>query len=82
MSGCRDLFFHVMEHRFSIPQIAAFLHENRLKFFGFELDPETIAMFRMQHPAPAALTNLDYWHAFEQAHPDTFRRMYVFEVQS
>jgi SAM-dependent methyltransferase/tetratricopeptide (TPR) repeat protein len=82
MSGCRDLFFHVMEHRFSIPQIAAFLHENGLKFLGFELDPESIAMFRKQHPAPAALTNLDYWHAFEQAHPDTFRRMYVFEVQS
>ncbi len=80
MSGCRDLFFHVMEHRFSIPQIAAFLHENELKFIGFELDPESIAMFRTQHPAPSSPTNLDHWHAFEQSHPDTFRRMYVFEI--
>ena len=80
MGGCRDLFFHVMEHRFSISRIAAFLHENGLKFLGFELDPESIAIFRTQHPAPAALTNLDHWHTFEQAHPDTFRRMYVFEV--
>ena len=37
-SGCRDLLFHVQEHRFTIPQIAAFLAENDLAFVGFDLD--------------------------------------------
>ena len=31
-SGCRDLLFNVMEHQFTIPQIEAFLDENRLTF--------------------------------------------------
>jgi hypothetical protein len=69
-----------MEHRLTIPQIAAFLHENGLEFLGFELDPQSVARFRTKHPDRAALTNLDYWHAFEQANPDTFHRMYVFDV--
>jgi hypothetical protein len=80
MSGCRDLFFHVMEHRSTIPQIAAILHENGLEFLGFELDSQNVARFRMKHPDRAALTNLDYWHAFEQANPDTFHFMYVIDV--
>ena len=80
MSGCRDLFFHVMEHRTTIPQIASFLDENGLQFLGFELDPQGAERFRMRHPDRAAQTSLDCWHAFEQANPETFRFMYVFDV--
>jgi tRNA(Leu) C34 or U34 (ribose-2'-O)-methylase TrmL len=69
-----------MEHRSTIPQIAAFLHETGLQFLGFELDPQSVARFRMKYPDRAALTNLDYWHAFEQANPDTFHFMYAFDV--
>ena len=79
-SGCRDLFFNVMEHRFTIPQIAALLDEHGLFFLGFELDPATVAVFRRKHPDAGALNNLAYWHDFETANPDTFRRMYVFSV--
>ncbi|MGC1348708.1 MAG: class I SAM-dependent methyltransferase, partial [Xanthobacteraceae bacterium] len=39
-SGCRDIFFHVMEHRFTIPEIRSFLDQHRLRFLGFELDPK------------------------------------------
>ncbi|MGN1285609.1 MAG: class I SAM-dependent methyltransferase, partial [Bradyrhizobium sp.] len=35
MSGCRDLLFNVMEHRLTIPEIAAFLNEHGLSFGGF-----------------------------------------------
>ncbi len=38
ISGCRDMLFNVMEHRFTIPEIAAFLNENGLSFLGFELE--------------------------------------------
>ncbi|MGH7248610.1 MAG: class I SAM-dependent methyltransferase, partial [Pseudomonadota bacterium] len=81
MSGCRDMFFNAMEHRFAIPQIAALLEEHGLSFLGFDLDEETIVAFRRRYPGAAALANLDNWHDFEIAHPDTFRRMYVFSVK-
>jgi ubiquinone/menaquinone biosynthesis C-methylase UbiE len=80
MSGCRDMFFNVMEHRFTIPEIAAFLKEHGLSFLGFELDDGTIATFKQQYPGAQALTNLDYWNAFETANPQTFLRMYAFSV--
>ena len=33
-SDCRDLLFHVQEHRHTIPQIAGFIAENALEFVG------------------------------------------------
>ena len=36
-SACRDLLFHVQEHRLTLPKIKAFLTENNLDFLGFEL---------------------------------------------
>jgi 2-polyprenyl-3-methyl-5-hydroxy-6-metoxy-1,4-benzoquinol methylase/tetratricopeptide (TPR) repeat protein len=80
MSGCRDMFFNVMEHRFSIPEIAAFLDEHGLSFLGFELDPKTTELFHAQYPDAEAVTNLDYWNTFEAANPQTFRNMYLFSV--
>ena len=79
-SGCRDMLFNVMEHRFTIAQIAAFLREQGLRFVGFDLEPAVIDMFRQRHPDPAALMDLDRWQAFEADHPDTFHAMYQFET--
>ena len=81
VSGCRDLLFNVMEHRFTIPEIAAFLHEQNLAFFGFELERDVIDAFRRQFPGAGALTNLDHWYAFETANPRTFLKMYRFSVR-
>jgi 2-polyprenyl-3-methyl-5-hydroxy-6-metoxy-1,4-benzoquinol methylase/tetratricopeptide (TPR) repeat protein len=80
MSGCRDLLFNVMEHRFTIPEIAAFLNEHGLSFLGFELDARIVENFQRQHPAVDALTDLERWNAFETANPQTFRQMYIFSV--
>jgi SAM-dependent methyltransferase len=80
MSGCHDLLFNVMEHRFTIPEIAAFLNEQGLAFHGFELEPAVIERFQRQYPNAEALTNLEYWRDFETANPDTFWHMYVFTV--
>jgi len=80
MSGCRDLLFNVMEHRFTIPEIAAFLRDNDLAFLGFEPfdDPTVIEKFHEQFLGAADETNLEQWHRFEADHPDTFAGMYVF----
>ncbi|WP_342726883.1 methyltransferase domain-containing protein [Bradyrhizobium sp. B097] len=82
MSGCRDLLFNVMEHRLTIPEIAAFLNEHGLTFQGFEPfdDPAVLEQFRKQFPGAADETNLDQWHRFEVDHPETFWDMYVFTV--
>ncbi|MGY3582920.1 2-polyprenyl-3-methyl-5-hydroxy-6-metoxy-1,4-benzoquinol methylase/tetratricopeptide (TPR) repeat protein [Bradyrhizobium sp. USDA 4341] len=82
MSGCRDLLFNVMEHRLTIPEIAAFLNEHGLTFQGFEPfdDPTVLEQFRKQFPGAADETNLDQWHRFEVDHPETFWDMYVFTV--
>ena len=82
ISGCRDLLFNVMEHCFTIPQIAAFLGESNLSFLGFEPfeDPGVIRKFHEQFSNAADELNLDQWHRFETDHPDTFRGMYVFTV--
>jgi 2-polyprenyl-3-methyl-5-hydroxy-6-metoxy-1,4-benzoquinol methylase len=79
MSGCRDLLFNVMEHRFTIPQIAELLREQNLAFLGFELERDVIDAFRRQFPG--ALTNLEHWHSFETANPRTFLKMYRFSVR-
>ena len=76
ISGCRDLLFNVMEHRFTIPQIADVLRRHGLEFLGFEPQPEVMERFRLQHPA-AALNDLDCWQQFELANPQAFQKMYV-----
>lgn len=79
LSECRDLLFHVEEHRFTLPQIEAALDALGLRFLGFELaDKEALRRFRQAHSTPGALSSLALWHAFEQANPDTFAGMYQF----
>jgi hypothetical protein len=81
ISECRDLLFHVEEHRMTLPQIKSFLAANDAQFAGFQLDPARLQAFRARYPEPAALTDLDRWHAFEIAAPDTFAGMYQFAVR-
>jgi tetratricopeptide (TPR) repeat protein/SAM-dependent methyltransferase len=80
-SDCRDLMFHVQEHRFTLPQIKEFLAANGLELLGFEHDADVLVRYRAQFPDDPACTNLDRWHAYEQQNPRTFARMYQFVVQ-
>jgi 2-polyprenyl-3-methyl-5-hydroxy-6-metoxy-1,4-benzoquinol methylase len=79
-SGCRDLLFNVIEHRLTIPKIAALLKQHELSFLGFELDSHVIEKFQQHYPGSDALTNLEHWNDFELANPNTFSGMYVFTV--
>jgi SAM-dependent methyltransferase len=80
-SGCRDLLFNLMEHRFTIPEIARFLDEQGLSFLGFELDNSIIRKFQQHYPGADAPSNLEYWTSFEASNPHTFRGMYVFTAR-
>jgi tetratricopeptide (TPR) repeat protein/2-polyprenyl-3-methyl-5-hydroxy-6-metoxy-1,4-benzoquinol methylase len=80
-SGCRDLLFHVQEHRFSIPEIASFIAQNGLDFVGFDLDHFTLQRYVTKFPRDMAMSDLASWEMFECAHPSTFSGMYQFWVQ-
>ena len=82
LSECRDLLFHVQEHRFTLPQIGEALTSLHLKFLGFEMQNQrTLRKFRESHPNTNAPTSLSLWHEFELDNPDTFISMYQFWCQ-
>jgi len=80
-SACRDLLFHVQEHRLTLPAINAFLAENNLEFLGFELNARTLDKCRERFAADKPVTDLELWHVFETENPMTFSSMYQFWVQ-
>ncbi len=79
LSECRDLIFHVQEHRFTLPRIEAALDALKLSFLGFEMRNQAVLReFRKAYPHTGAASSLPLWHAFECDHPDTFWGMYQF----
>ncbi|NQV47547.1 MAG: tetratricopeptide repeat protein [Rhodospirillaceae bacterium] len=79
ISECRDLLFHIQEHRYTLPRIEAALQSLKLTFLGFEMrDQRVLRKFEKSHPNEHSLTSLSLWHAFELENPDTFRGMYQF----
>jgi len=80
-SECRDLLFHVQEHRFTIAGLQAMLARTGLRFIGFLLEPHVRHEYRRHFPEDAAAVDLARWDAFEADHPDTFRGMYRFWAQ-
>ena len=80
-SECRDLLFHVQEHRLTLGQIESFLAEFGLHFIGFELDSRVIRRYRERFASDRSGTNLRNWAQFEADNPDTFAGMYRFWIQ-
>ncbi len=82
LSGCRDLLFHVQEHRFTLPQIAALLAPLALEFLGFEFESAApVDAYRREFPGDACATSLENWQVFESQYPQTFAAMYQFWVR-
>jgi 2-polyprenyl-3-methyl-5-hydroxy-6-metoxy-1,4-benzoquinol methylase len=78
LSECRDLLFHVQEHRFTIPQLKSCLEELDLEFLGFNLSYNLECLFTNLYPDPKDLVNLEAWHIAEQKNPLLFAAMYQF----
>jgi tetratricopeptide (TPR) repeat protein/2-polyprenyl-3-methyl-5-hydroxy-6-metoxy-1,4-benzoquinol methylase len=81
-SSCRDLLFHVQEHRVTLPQIDAFLRTHALIFLGFEIQGAVLQAYKQRFPDDPAAQNLQQWHIFEQDNPATFANMYQFWVHN
>ena len=80
-STCRDLLFHVQEHRFTLPLLKQYLAELGLRFIGFELDAPVRAQYAARFPQDRSMTNLDNWDIFESENPNAFANMYQFYAQ-
>jgi SAM-dependent methyltransferase len=81
INECRDLIFHVQEHRITLREIESFLAANDLQFAGFNLDAFTLQNFAARFPEQDAANDLDRWQAFELMAPETFAGMYRFNVR-
>jgi len=82
LSECRDLLFHVVEHRFTCRQLKDMIAAQGMEFLGFEFaDGSHARRYRSQFPEDETLTDLDLWDQFEDLYPDTFRGMYQFWCQ-
>lgn len=78
-SGCRDLLFHVQEHRFTLLQIQSLIARLGLRLIGFDVPAQARTQFIQAHPN--SLLDLEKWHHFETQHPDTFAGMYQLWLQ-
>jgi tetratricopeptide (TPR) repeat protein/2-polyprenyl-3-methyl-5-hydroxy-6-metoxy-1,4-benzoquinol methylase len=81
MSECRDLLFHVQEHRFTLPQLQQIIATLGLDFVGFTLKSGLAGQYLARFPDDPCRTNLDNWQKFETEHPHLFENMYQFWVQ-
>jgi len=80
-SACRDLLFHVQEHRMNLRTLDRFFKDNELTFLGFEIDSFVIRAYKNRFPNDPSATNLDQWHIYEEENPNTFAAMYQFWIQ-
>ena len=69
-SDCRDLLFHVLEHRLTLSQIETFLAKFGLQFIGFQLDLRTLHQYRARFTDDTSATCLPNWERFEADNPD------------
>jgi tetratricopeptide (TPR) repeat protein/SAM-dependent methyltransferase len=81
LSECRDLLFHVQEHRLTFPQLGLILADHDLELIGLEVDASIQQQYGERFPEDKPMTDLTNWHVFEQKNPDTFRAMYYFWAQ-
>jgi len=80
-SACRDLLFHVQEHRMTLPVLSDFFKENDLNFLGFEIDSSVKHSYKSRFLNDSSATDLNNWHIYEEENPDTFFGMYQFWIQ-
>lgn len=78
VSGCRDLVFHVREHRVTLPELGAGLAVNGLTAVGFQhAVPGPEPRYAARWPDDPAQAELARWDALEREHPRLFAGMYV-----
>lgn len=81
LSECRDLCFHVQEHRFTTEGVEKLLDSHGLTFCGFMVPEKIKQLYQEQYPNDIDMSSLSNWGKFEEKHPSTFTGMYQFWAQ-
>ena len=81
LSECRDLCFHVQEHRFTTESLQKLLDSHGLTFCGFMVSDQIKKLYQEIYPEDHDMTSLSNWGEFEEEHPSTFAGMYQFWAQ-
>jgi 2-polyprenyl-3-methyl-5-hydroxy-6-metoxy-1,4-benzoquinol methylase len=76
LNRCKDLLFHPLEHRFTVPKIGQLLGELHLEFRGLEKPGIVASQYWTRYPAPEDRGRLKAWDHFEKKHPDAFGGLY------
>jgi len=76
LSRCKDLLFHPVEHRFTIPQLAQAMNALGLEFRGFEIPKPIGNQYWTPFPGTEHRRNLDRWWELERRNPDVFQNLY------
>ena len=80
-SACRDLLFHVQEHRMTLPKLSSYFKSNDFSFLGFEIESPLRLSYKNRFPNDPSATDLNNWHIYEEENPETFIGMYQFWIQ-
>jgi len=73
---CRDLLFHVQEHRYRLDQVKSIVDSLGLETLGLAV-PALVAQAFYSRFGPGHTGDFGAWDQFERANPDTFSGMYV-----
>ena len=79
-SECRDLLFHVEEHRYTLLQVQALLDDAGLRVTAVAAPEVARRAYAARFPGDAGMTDLAHWDAFETGHPDVFAGMILLWV--
>lgn len=77
---CRDLLFHVEEHRYTFPQVQTLAEGAGLRVTEVAAPDAARREYSKRFPDDPAMTDLARWDACEADHPDTFAGMYLLWV--
>ena len=76
ISSCRDLLFHVQEHRFYLSKISEHLQQLKLNFLGFHAPKKALVdEYRKAYPDDQWCNNLNNWVEFEKQNPQLFTQL-------
>lgn len=78
MSNCRDLIFHVQEHRFTWLQVGDMLKRCGLEIMSVTQPKKVMDLYKEKFPDDPKCINLSYWHQYELENPNTFGGMFEF----
>jgi len=75
LSGCRDLLFNVLEHRFTPLALRSMLNELDLELLSVDVPMAVLARYRARFPDDPAGLDLAGWDRFEADDPAIFSGM-------